>query len=146
MNSNNNNTLRYFYSVNDATTRLDKLYQMEQHNESADIRSDFVDGSYLPILNEKNVLLDPDCSFVSDIPIIEIEFIPDLPNLSTIGNDNELTQVDQHLEDQQDEDSQAHHPNHKHIISRKAHFAKYSQANNKKFFCSKSLWFKFLLF
>ncbi|CAG8650891.1 1682_t:CDS:1 [Ambispora gerdemannii] len=110
MNSNNNNTLRYFYSVNEATTRLDKLYQMEQHNESADIWSDFVDGSYLPILNEKNVLLDSDCSFVSDIPIIEIEFIPDLPNPSTIDNDNEITQVDQHLEDQQDEDSSSTPP------------------------------------
>ncbi|CAG8593959.1 2316_t:CDS:1 [Ambispora gerdemannii] len=107
MNSNNNNTLRYFYSGNEAATRLDELYQMEQHNESIDIWSDFVDGSYLPILNEKNVLLDSDRSFDSDIPIIEIEFIPDLPNPSTIDNDNdndnEMPQVDQHLEDQQDE-------------------------------------------
>ncbi|CAG8606996.1 5728_t:CDS:1, partial [Ambispora gerdemannii] len=107
MNSNNNNTLRYFYSGNETITRLDELYLMEQHNESADIWSDFVDGSYFPILNEKNVLLDSHRSFDSDIPIIEIEFTPDLPNPSTIDNDNdndnEMLQVDQHLEDQQDE-------------------------------------------
>ncbi|CAG8560467.1 2797_t:CDS:1 [Ambispora leptoticha] len=73
---NHHNVLRYFYSVDAITTRLEELHQKEQqNNESIDIWSNFIRGSDLPIVNEENVLLDLDRSFDSDSPIIDIEVI-----------------------------------------------------------------------
>ncbi|CAG8564437.1 2968_t:CDS:1 [Ambispora gerdemannii] len=107
----NYNLLRYSYSVDEDAARLDELHQTEQqHDESANIWSNFIEGPDLPILNE-NFLFDLDRSFDSEIPIIEVEFIPfsDLqPNHSTI--DNEVPQVEDIPANQQDEDSSSTPP------------------------------------
>ncbi|CAG8491845.1 5317_t:CDS:1 [Ambispora leptoticha] len=71
--NNHHNLLRYFYSVDEVTNRLEELHYIEQqNNESINIWSDFIGGSDLAIVNEENVLLDLDRSFNSDIPLIPI--------------------------------------------------------------------------
>ncbi|CAG8631453.1 13399_t:CDS:1 [Ambispora gerdemannii] len=100
------NLLRYSYSVDEDTARLDEFHQTEQqHDESANIWSNFIEGPDLLISNE-NFLLDLDCSFNSEIPIVEVDFIPfsDLQSNPSII-DNEELQVEDISENQQDEDS-----------------------------------------
>ncbi|CAG8701514.1 12701_t:CDS:1, partial [Ambispora gerdemannii] len=87
----------------ETTTRLDELHPTEQqNNEAANLWSGFVEGSDCPISNEENGLLDLDRSFDSDIPIVEVEFIPLQPNPLPI--DNEAPQVED-IPTSQDEDS-----------------------------------------
>ncbi|CAG8586715.1 14666_t:CDS:1 [Ambispora leptoticha] len=70
---NHHNLLRYFYLVDEVTPRLEEFhYTEQQNNESIDIWSDFIRGTDLSIVNEENFLLDLDCSFNSDIPLIQM--------------------------------------------------------------------------